>query len=222
MSEYSPSAATRLALINAAGILFARQGIDAVTTRAIADAAHENKGSIYYHFGDKEDLVDAVLDYAAAPWKDDPLGRYVREHAKLLETPKGQDKVVEGLIDLAFAGLFSKEYPSWCSTLVFQILQKNMDVSDRVFKTCAKPLSEVFANLYMTITGDDDLVEAYSWAMLALSPLILQAISPTTTRRFFKGGKLPADYMAALKEHSKIGALAGLRHRKASKGGAVK
>jgi TetR/AcrR family transcriptional regulator, regulator of cefoperazone and chloramphenicol sensitivity len=213
MAEYSPSAATRLALINAAGILFAEYGIDAVTTREIANAAHENTGTIHYHFGGKEDLLNAVLEFAAEPWRDDPLGRHLKENSHLLETTDGQFKLVEDLVELAFDTMFSKEYPAWCKTLVFQILQKELKVSEHVFKACAKPLAGVFASLYSKITNDDDPGNAIAWAMMALSPAILQAITPTTTKRFFKGGKLPSNYLESLKSFSKVGAIAALHCR---------
>lgn len=57
------SPATRLALIRAAEQLFARNGIDAVSLRQICAAAGQrNTNAVRYHFGDKEQLVEAIFE----------------------------------------------------------------------------------------------------------------------------------------------------------------
>lgn len=55
------SAATRAALIKAAGPLFAQQGYEATRTREIADKAKANVSAINYHFGSKMGLYQAVI-----------------------------------------------------------------------------------------------------------------------------------------------------------------
>ena len=215
MAEYSTSAATRQALIDAAGALFAEQGVNAVTTRAIASAAHENTGSIHYHFGGKEELLDAVLDFAARPWQDDPLGRHLRENRRLLETPEGQRKLVEELVDLAFATTFSVDCPPWCNTLILQILQRDLPVSAKVFKMCVQPLAGVFASLHGEIVAGSKPGDAFAWALTVLSPMILHAINPVTPLRLFADGKLPADYFDTLKALTKASAMACLRPTRA-------
>jgi AcrR family transcriptional regulator len=71
MSVYSNSETTRMALIME---LFAEHGHNAVTTRAIAEKAGENIGVIHYHFGCKDGLINAVMDFVNEPWTHDPLG----------------------------------------------------------------------------------------------------------------------------------------------------
>lgn len=55
------SAATRAALIEAAGPLFADIGFEASRTRDIADKAKANVSAINYHFGSKMGLYQAVI-----------------------------------------------------------------------------------------------------------------------------------------------------------------
>jgi AcrR family transcriptional regulator len=59
-------AVTRARLLRAASELFAREGIDAVSIDAVADAAGRTSGAVYAHFGSKRGLVTAVLD----EWKE--------------------------------------------------------------------------------------------------------------------------------------------------------
>ncbi|MGA5106058.1 TetR/AcrR family transcriptional regulator [Streptomyces cellulosae] len=54
---------TRQRVIDAAIDLLTRGGRDAVTTRAVADAAGLQPPAIYRLFGDKEGLLDAVAEY---------------------------------------------------------------------------------------------------------------------------------------------------------------
>jgi len=53
---------SRAAILNAAVREFAREGVAAARTDAIADAAGVNKALLYYYFKDKEALYQAVLD----------------------------------------------------------------------------------------------------------------------------------------------------------------
>ncbi len=54
-------AASRARILEAAGKLFADQGYDAVSTRALAKAARVNLSAIGYHFGGKAGLYQQVL-----------------------------------------------------------------------------------------------------------------------------------------------------------------
>lgn len=51
----------RQALISAAAQLFHRQGYDATSTREIAALVGMQPGSLFYHFGNKQDLLLAVM-----------------------------------------------------------------------------------------------------------------------------------------------------------------
>lgn len=53
--------ATRIRLIKTAEKLFAAQGVDAVSVRAVTAAAGQGPAAVHYHFGSKEDLLSAVL-----------------------------------------------------------------------------------------------------------------------------------------------------------------
>ncbi|WP_116202647.1 TetR/AcrR family transcriptional regulator [Amycolatopsis circi] len=53
--------ATRAALVDAAAKLFAEQGVDGVSIRAINSEAGLAPAAVHYHFGSKDALVNAVL-----------------------------------------------------------------------------------------------------------------------------------------------------------------
>lgn len=54
--------ATRARILDAAAVVFAREGFDGASTRAIAAEAGVNIATMAWHFGDKQGLYDAVLD----------------------------------------------------------------------------------------------------------------------------------------------------------------
>src|SRR5690349_13377226 len=53
--------AVRQQLLSAARNLFAKQGFDAVSTRAVAETAQVNPAMIHYYFGSKQGLYEAML-----------------------------------------------------------------------------------------------------------------------------------------------------------------
>ncbi|MDO9355226.1 MAG: TetR/AcrR family transcriptional regulator [Solirubrobacteraceae bacterium] len=57
---------TRQALIDAAGQLFSKQGVERTTVEEIAEAANLSVGSIYKHFANKEALAVAFIDESLA------------------------------------------------------------------------------------------------------------------------------------------------------------
>ncbi|OLT05979.1 hypothetical protein BJF90_18910 [Pseudonocardia sp. CNS-004] len=65
------TAATRAALVDAALLAFAHDGVDRATLAGIAEAAGVTRGAVYHHFADKDALLGAVLgetwDVVAGP-----------------------------------------------------------------------------------------------------------------------------------------------------------
>lgn len=63
-----PKNETALRLLLTAECLFAEEGVDAVTVRRISQAAAQrNNSALQYHFGSKDALIEAILDYRMTP-----------------------------------------------------------------------------------------------------------------------------------------------------------
>jgi AcrR family transcriptional regulator len=73
-------------ILRAAADLLQNDGIDAVSTRAVATAAGVQPPTIYRHFGDKDGLLDAVAGYL--------LQTYVKEKRDLIGA-SGDDPVAD-------------------------------------------------------------------------------------------------------------------------------
>lgn len=198
MSSYANSEATKKALIMAAGELFAEYGIDAVTTRAIAEKAGENTGIIHYHFGSKEGLLDAVMDFAGEPWRSNPLGKILEEHRYLLKNRNGQNMVTMQLIKTYFSILFSPERPHWCCTLTFQILQRDLPVSKKTLELAVRSTINTFIEIYHAASGDHDFERAYNWTMAIIAPAVLVSVNPLALKKLHPEGVLSDTFMAKL------------------------
>ena len=120
ISKPSPRGeSTRDALLDAATLVFAREGFAAANLRQIALAAGANPALIGYHFHSKEGLYLAVFQRIAARMREglDPLLERIRRE---LETPAGDSgERRRACLDLLLAfieGLLVqtvREHPAW-------------------------------------------------------------------------------------------------------------
>lgn len=61
---------TRHALLDAAEILFLAQGVSRTSLAGIAAQAGTTRGAIYWHFKDKADIFNAMMDRVTLPFED--------------------------------------------------------------------------------------------------------------------------------------------------------
>jgi len=61
---------TRAALIDAAEHLFALKGVSRTSLQDVAQAAGVTRGAVYWHFKDKADLFNAMMDRAVFPMEE--------------------------------------------------------------------------------------------------------------------------------------------------------
>lgn len=77
---------TRHALLDAAELVFERRGVAGTSLQEVAEAAGLTRGAVYWHFRDKADLFNAMMDRAVLPFEPhwlepaaddaaDPMGR---------------------------------------------------------------------------------------------------------------------------------------------------
>jgi AcrR family transcriptional regulator len=62
---------TSLRLLEAASTIIARQGVDALTLDAVAQAAGISKGGLLHHFSSKEALINRLIEYNVATFAED-------------------------------------------------------------------------------------------------------------------------------------------------------
>jgi len=62
--------ATRHAILDAAELLFQQRGVSRTSLQDIAAAAQVTRGAIYWHFKDKADLFNAMMERATMPFEE--------------------------------------------------------------------------------------------------------------------------------------------------------
>jgi AcrR family transcriptional regulator len=70
-----PESGPKRRLLDAAEVLFAERGFEAVTVRDITGSAEANVAAVNYHFGSREDLIDLLVQHYANPVNEERLAR---------------------------------------------------------------------------------------------------------------------------------------------------
>ena len=117
---------TKLALIEAAGELFAQGGLKGTSTRAIAALAKSNIGSIHYHFGGKEKLYWAAVEYM--------FHRRITEQnvaLSLPDDPTDQEtaNLMAQLVCRRLRASCGPAVPAWHSQLLWRTVSDGMDMA---------------------------------------------------------------------------------------------
>ncbi len=134
---------TRQRLLDAAGEVFAECGFRDATTQAICRRADANIAAVHYHFGDKEQLYRAVIQYAercAAESRPANLG---------VDAPA--EKRLRAHIESFLVRLFDEGQPAWFGKLMARemseptpgldvIVQEKIDVTYRLVETIVRDL----------------------------------------------------------------------------------
>lgn len=138
---------TRELLLNAAEVVFVRDGYLGAELGEIAAMAGRSKGAIYGHFKSKEDLYVALLE--------ERISRYRRRVEAVLVGCKSQEEISRALTDHFFSAV--KKDKAWCRLLLeFKLFAvRNHPAKKRLqkiyrnlyFKEHLKDLPEIWASL---------------------------------------------------------------------------
>jgi TetR/AcrR family transcriptional regulator, regulator of cefoperazone and chloramphenicol sensitivity len=173
MSTYQTSTKTRQALIEATGLLAAEKGFNAISTRAIAQLADENIGSIHYHFGGKEKLFEAVILSVATRWLENSLENLLAQCD--LTTASGQAEAIRRVVVREISLLFDKEVPSWHNRVIIQVMKYPNSLQNTFNTIVTDQESERVCRLFKTIDPEMDDETAELHFLLLLTPLISHA-----------------------------------------------
>ncbi len=96
-----PAADTKARILDAAEARFARDGFDGASLRAITTEAGANLAAVHYHFGSKDDLIQAVFARRLAPLNQDRLRRLDALEAAAGDTAPALEAVVRAFLEPA-------------------------------------------------------------------------------------------------------------------------
>jgi len=116
MSQTAEATATREVILEAAEHLFAKQGFTKTTIKDIGTAARSNPALIYYYFGSKDSLYEAVIERLAAGLRSRAVGAWPAEAA----SPPSPSELVERLV--AGQSAFLAEHPAAPALMIREML----------------------------------------------------------------------------------------------------
>lgn len=147
---------TRQRLIQTALDLFGRHGYEAVSTRALADAADANIAAISYHFGSKDGLYRAAMEQLIESMTA-RVGGPAAVVARLVDDPEAtREQLVDAILQLVerFATTLIPDGPAeiWARF----VIREQMDPSpnfDLIFKGIIGPTHRALTALVARVKG---------------------------------------------------------------------
>ncbi len=150
---------SRARIVEQAGRLFARNGFETVSIRAIARAADVNVAAIGYHFGHKKGLYQAVMARLIADTRPLvlPMARRLREGVeKASGDPRALAILAGEFVRYALVALLTKEHLRWQHQLMLREFAHPTDCFPEVMRESIHPMHDALGVLVAAVTGGDE------------------------------------------------------------------
>jgi AcrR family transcriptional regulator len=164
----------RARLLDAATLLFSRQGVAATPLSAIARRARVTPAMLHYYFGDREQLVDALMDERITPL----IARTARQLAQAESDPAA---LVRTFVETMIRVLAENPWlpPLW----VREVLSEGGALRERLLKRIAPQIAPMLAERFAEAKrrgvmnpGLDPRLTVVSLIGLTIFPLAAQSI----------------------------------------------
>jgi AcrR family transcriptional regulator len=143
-------AVTRQRLLDAAGEEFADRGFRNATVRDICKRAGANIAAINYHFGDKERLYAATVQYAhLCATRHDVVGA-VAEAKEL-----APEQRLHAFVRTFLVGILETGRPLWHAKLMAREIAEPTEVLDKIAQHTVRPRLEALSGIIREVIGPD-------------------------------------------------------------------
>lgn len=163
---------TKLALINAAGELFAEHGYDGTSTRAIAEKAKVNIAGIKYHFGSKDGLYLEVINHVFDSGNKCEISTIIENDRSRLLSHEGVAEIILDHVLNSYKDMFLSDDPEWHIKLILQEVLNNATGIEHVTENYLRPKHKDIMNLYKSIKPEASIEESYIWSFTTHSQII--------------------------------------------------
>lgn len=201
---------TREKLLDAAGEVFADRGFRGATIEAISRRAKTNIAAVNYHFGDKEGLYRAVIDYAHG------LAIAVLAAEPAPGTPAAGKLAAH--VAATLRHLLHDGGPAWHGRLMAREMFEPTGALDAFVKDFIHPNFTRLQGIVREILGggaSDDEVRRCAFSVIA--QCVFYRHSRPVIDRLFPGLAFGEDEIAALSAHIATFSLAGVQAVKAAR-----
>ena len=180
---------TRDLLIQTAGKLFTLRGVKGVQAKDIAHAAGTVPNAITYHFGGLDKLIDAVWEHAIRSVDYVQIEEYYKKNKHLLRTPDGKWQLVSEMIDIFFKMVWSGNESHW--EIPFLMSAGITEDGKKRLDRCGNRLMKAYVNLYIDITGNDDIESALGWVFSILGGAVVYTTNIGMFTNILKTDSIP-------------------------------
>ncbi len=141
---------TKLALLEAAGELFAEHGLEGTNIRAIAEKAQANIAAVNYHFGTKENLYTEALRHVATCAPVIPPEVFL---ARLRGggVENSPEAVIRDLVQDRVSNYLSKKSPEWHTKLLMRSLLEPNQALEQLIQQIFTPDQDGLMELVLEI-----------------------------------------------------------------------
>jgi AcrR family transcriptional regulator len=188
---------TKDRILDAAERLFARDGIEATSLRAITTEAGVNLAAVNYHFQSKDALVRAVIARRVVPVNERRLALLDEVERAAGDGPLPLEGVVEAFIR-PVVEIYSSRGREF-SPMMGRMYCEPEFFAERVYKEHLEPLAARFVAAYERALPHLDRVELL-WRMHFAMGAVGHTLAASHVLRLFSGGKCdPSDVEGTLR-----------------------
>jgi AcrR family transcriptional regulator len=198
---------TKDRVLDAAERLFARDGFEATSLRAITAEANVNLAAVNYHFQSKEALVQAVIGRRMGPVNARRLALLDAYEAEAAAGPVPLEKIIDAFLRpvVEMVGSQAHEFVP----LIGRLYTEPGDFSERIFKDQFQQLAQRFIPALQRALPDLPLTELY-WRLHFSIGALAHTMGATRMLRVFSHGLCDPSDAGATLARMKTFVLAGL------------
>jgi len=205
-STSQESIGTEQRLLEAAGEIFAEFGYRAATVRQICEKAGANVAAVNYHYGDKEQLYQAVL-------RSVPDAHAIKYPSRSGLSPEATAaEQLRAYVQALLHRVFDAGRPGWHSKIISREMVEPTRALDSLLEEVARPLHRELASIVRLLLGATANDEDVRFCALSImGQCVYYHHARTVLARLYPEQKYGAEEVARLVDHIGAFSLAALR-----------
>lgn len=156
---------TKQRILDAACVLFAKNGFNSVSTRMIAEEAGVRHGTVHYHFKDKKTLYIEVFRMIFAFEQILTYEVLLQQEPFVLQTPSGKAYAIQRIVTDYFHRHLHVGR-RWKRRLVLREMFEHSPIFDQILNDIFKVESNKMTEFYFLLNPTGTVVDAYLWSHL--------------------------------------------------------
>lgn len=162
MEQEAPQT-TKEALLLAAGELFAENGVEGTSIRAIAEKCQANIAAVNYHFGSKENLYVALVRYVLEQIRCHRAEALLARREEWTSDPVKCAEAVCQIVEERCQQLLTSLYPRWYGRFFMRILLQPTQVISEIMKDTVVPEFNAVRDVLRCCRPSMSMEEAELW-----------------------------------------------------------